>query len=105
MLDSLVVYSLWVVFITAVTLLAGTLLRNNGGIAGVSVLFLAIISLLTMLLPKYMEWSPGNLRAQAAKILLEGEWGSSVWLVVFSTLVLLFGLAVFLFKRFESFGN
>ena len=52
--------------------------------------------------------SPGNLRAEAATILIEGEWGSSVWLVVFSTLglsVLLFGLAVFLFKRFESFGN
>src|SRR4051812_42351190 len=40
MLSSLVVYSLWIVFIVAVTILVGTLLRNSGGIAGVSVLFL-----------------------------------------------------------------
>jgi ABC-2 type transport system permease protein len=108
MLSSLVVYSLWIAFIVAVTILVGTLLRNNGEIAGVSVFFLAAISLLTTLLPKYMEWSPGNLRAEAAAILLEGEWVSSVWLVVFSTLglsVVLFGLAVFSFKRFASFGN
>jgi len=108
MLSSLVVYSFWVVFVVALTVLVGTLLRNNGGIAGVSVLFLALISLLTTLLPKFMEWSPGNLRAEASAILLEGQWVSSVWFVVFSTLglsVLLFGLAVFSFKRFENFGN
>ena len=108
MLLSLAVYSLWLVFIAAVTLLAGTLLRNNGGIAGVSVVFLSAVSLLTTLLPKYMEWSPGNLRAEASKILLEGEWVGSASVVSFSTLalsILCIGLAVYSFKRFESFGS
>ncbi|MCL7746691.1 ABC transporter permease [Halalkalibacter alkaliphilus] len=106
MLSSLVVYSLWVVFIVAVTILAGTLLKSNGGIAGVSVLFLAVISLLTTLFPKYMEWSPGNIRGQASILLLEGEWVRSVWIVVGSTVglsILFFLLAVFMFKRFESY--
>ncbi|KHF37823.1 ABC transporter permease [Halalkalibacter okhensis] len=106
MLSSLVVYSLWIVFIVAVTVLAGTLLKNNGGIAGVSVLFLGVISILTTLLPKYMEWSPGNIRAQASILLIEGEWVRSVWIVVGSTVglsALCFLLAVFTFKRFESY--
>jgi ABC-2 type transport system permease protein len=108
MLSSLVVYSLWIVFIVAVTILVGTLLRNSGGIAGVSVLFLSILSIFTTFFPKYMEWSPGNLRAEASSILLEGQWVSSVWFVVFSTLglsVLLVGLAILSFKKIESFGN
>ncbi|MCM3671848.1 ABC transporter permease subunit [Mesobacillus maritimus] len=108
MLASLAVYSLWIVFLVAVTLFVGTLLRSSGGIAGVSVVFLSVISLLTTLLPKYMEWSPGNLRAEASNILLEGEWGSSATLVSLSTLalsVLFFGLAVYMFKKFERFGE
>ncbi|MBP2243275.1 ABC-2 type transport system permease protein [Cytobacillus eiseniae] len=108
MLASLAIYSLWIIFLTAVTLFVGTLLRNSGGIAGVSVLFLGVISILTTLLPKYMEWSPGNLRQEASKILIEGEWGQSASLVSLSTLalsILFLGLAVLVFKKFERFGN
>ena len=108
MLGSLVVYSLWIVFIVVVTVLFGTLLKSSGGIAGASILLLAVFSLATTLFPKYTEWSPGNLRAQASVILLEGEWVSSIWTVVWSTLgisAVLFGLAVYFFKRIESFED
>lgn len=108
MLGSLVVYSLWIVFIVAVTVLFGTLLKNSGGIAGVSVMLLAAISIATTLFPAFTQWSPGNIRAQASLILLEGQWLSSVWTVVWSTLgvsVALFSLAVYCFKRMESFGH
>lgn len=106
MVVSLVVYSLWIVFLTAVTLFVGTLLRNSGGIAGASMMFLAVMSLLTTLFPKYMEWNPANLRAEASIILLEGEWLRSTSLTVTSTLalsLLFFGLAVYAFKKFERF--
>ncbi|OIJ19428.1 hypothetical protein BKP45_13360 [Anaerobacillus alkalidiazotrophicus] len=106
MVNSLFVYSLWVVLVVAVTILVGTLMRNNGGIAGVSIFLLGTLSVLTSLLPRFMEWSPANLRAEASIILLEGAWESSTWLVVSSTLLisaLCFGLAVFTFKKFESF--
>ncbi len=106
MVVSFVVYSLWIVFLTAVTLFVGTLLRNSGGIAGVSVIFLAVMSLLTTLLPKYMEWNPANLRAEASIILLEGEWQRSTSLVAISTIalsLLFFWLAVYAFKKFERF--
>ena len=108
MLGSLIVYSLWIVLLTAVTLFFGTVLRNSGGIAGMSILFLAMLSLLTTLFPKYMEWSPSNLSTEASKILIEGEWGSSTLLVSVSTLtlsILLLGLAVYLFKKLVRFGN
>ena len=106
MVVSLVVYSLWIVFLIAVTLFVGTLLRNSGGIAGASMMFLAVMSLLTTLFPKYMEWNPANLRAEASIILLEGEWLRSTSLVATSTLalsLLFFGLAVYAFKKFERF--
>jgi ABC-2 type transport system permease protein len=108
MLTSFLVYSLWIVFIAAVTIFAGTLLRSSGGIAGASILFLSLISLLTTLLPKYMKWSPASLREQASILLMEGPWDSASWLVVYSAIglsLLLFSLAVFSFKRFESFGS
>ncbi|MED4475929.1 hypothetical protein [Oceanobacillus caeni] len=108
MLASLGVYSLWIVLLTAVTLLFGTVLRNSGGIAGMSILFLAMLSLLTTLFPKYMEWNPGNLSTEASKFLIEGEWGSSTVLVSVSTLtlsILFLGLAVYLFKKLVRFGN
>jgi ABC-2 type transport system permease protein len=108
MVGSLAVYSLWIVFSIAVTIFAGTIMRNNGGIAGVSILFLSLLSLLSTLLPKYMKWSPANLRAQASTLLLEGPWDSTSWLVVYSTIglsFLLFGLAVFSFRRFENYGS
>lgn len=106
-LSSLFVYSLWIVLTVVLTIFIGTLLRNSGGIAGVSVLLLGTVSLLSSLLPKYMKWSPANLREQASIILLQGEWFRSVSLVVFTTVglaLLLFSLAVLSFKRFESFN-
>lgn len=107
MVNSLFVYSLWIVLTVVLTIFIGTLLRNIGGIAGVSVLLLGAVSLLSSLLPKYMKWNPANLREQASIILLQGEWVRSVSLVVFTTAgisALFFLLAVLSFKRFESFN-
>ncbi len=107
-ISSFIVYSLWIVFVVAVTIFTGTVVKNNGGIAGASILFLGAISLLTSLLPRFMEWSPGNLRAAASMVLLEGVWSKDVWMVVSCTValsVLFFALAVWRFKRFESYNG
>ncbi|WP_078555609.1 ABC transporter permease [Bacillus alkalicellulosilyticus] len=108
MLSSFVISSLWVMLTVVLTILIGTLVKGMGGIAGASVLILGALSLLTTLLPKYMKWSPGNLRAEATKLLLEGQWMSSVWLVGFSTIGLIlmfFILAVVSFQRFERYDG
>ncbi|WP_339148715.1 MULTISPECIES: ABC transporter permease subunit [unclassified Sutcliffiella] len=106
MLASLGVYSLWVVLIISVTILAGTLLRTSGGIAGVSISFLALLTVSTGLFTKFMEWSPAKLREHATSILMQGELLENGLLVIAATLslsLLLVLLAIFNFKRFEQF--
>ncbi|QFT87427.1 putative transmembrane protein YxlG [Bacillus sp. THAF10] len=106
MLSSLVVYSLWIFFNISVTILAGTLLRSAGAIAGVSMFFLALLSASTGLFSKFMTWSPSNLREHATSILMQGELLDKGWLVLSMTLalsVVFISLAVFHFKRFEQF--
>ena len=103
---SLLVYSLWIIFVAALTVLAGTFLSGQGAVAGVSLVFLALLSLLTTLFPKQMEWSPTNLRVEASGILQGGDPGSGLWLVSFVTLglsLLLFVLARLSFNWFVRY--
>ncbi|OAK67396.1 ABC transporter permease subunit [Lederbergia galactosidilytica] len=106
-LGSLFIYSLWILFVLTITLLTGTLLKNVGGIAGVSVVVLAVLSLGSSLFPKYMEWSPANAQSQASEYLLTGGiWGDSLTLMIIASLLLLIGLflfTVYSFKRYERY--
>lgn len=106
MLASLGVYSLWIVLIISITIFAGTLLRTSGGIAGVSVSFLALLTVSTGLFTKFMEWSPAKLREHATVILMQRELLENGLLVIVATLslsLLLVLLATLNFKRFEQF--
>src|SRR5690606_40003656 len=57
-----------------------------GGIAGVSVVVLAVLSLGSSLFPKYMKWSPANAQSQASDYLLTGVWQDSLTLMIFTSL-------------------
>lgn len=106
MLASLGVYSLWIVLIISVTIFTGTLFRTSGGIAGVSITFLALLTVSTGLFTRFMEWSPAKLREHATAILMQGELPENALLVITATLclsLLLVVLATFNFKRFEQF--
>ncbi|WP_166000772.1 ABC transporter permease subunit [Bacillus sp. Cs-700] len=106
MLSSLVMYCFWVIFVVCVTIFVGTILQHNGGIAGVSILFLSLISLLTSLLPKFMEWSPGNIRGEATKLLVEQQWTESAWTVIGSTAtlsLLLFIAGVMVMRMYKRY--
>jgi ABC-2 type transport system permease protein len=106
MISSLVIYCFWIPFVVSVTIFVGTILQHNGGIAGVSILFLSLISLLTSLLPKFMDWSPGNIRGEATKLLVEQQWTESAWGVIGSTTILsllLFIAGVMVLKRYKYY--
>ena len=106
MLSSLVIYSLWIVFIISLTILAGTFLKSSSGIAGISISLLGVMSVASGLFTRFMEWSPTNLRSQASGVLMNGELLDNGLLVIFTTvgLSLVFvWLATFNFKRFEQF--
>ena len=105
-LQSFLIYSLWIVLIVSFTILMGTIFKGNGAIAGFSILFLGALSLVTNLLPKFMKWSPANLSEHAA-ILLMGQPAQDHLLLTLSFTIILciifFGLAVFSFKRTEQY--
>lgn len=103
---SMAVYSIWILFILAVTLLGGTLFKKIGGIAGASLVTLAFIALCGSLFPKFMGWSPANAQSQASHYLIMGSWGDSFIIMIASSIILLvaiFALTVHLFKRYESY--
>lgn len=101
------IYCLWILFVMAVTLTVGTMIKKTGGIAGVSLLLAAGLSLLSSLFPEYMKWSPANASREANHFLLTGEWGDAFYPAVIASSFLIMGLfmlAILLFKRFESFA-
>lgn len=103
---SLAVYSIWILFILAITLLAGTIFKKVGGIAGASILVVAILGLSSSLFPKYMGWSPSNAQSQATHYLMTGTWADSfisMVVVSISLLIIIFLLTVYSFKRYESY--
>ncbi|CAI9396768.1 ABC transporter permease [Niallia sp. Sow4_A1] len=105
-LTSFLIYSLWIIFILTFTIWIATLLRNTGGIAGVSLTFLAALSLLTGLITKYMKWSPATLRNGATSILMHNQSNDIFLLPIFTTIlssIILLALAVFTFRRLERF--
>lgn len=100
------VYSLWILLVLSITLLAGTVLRKNGGIAGISILAAAGLTVISSLFPSYTEWSPANAQEQAGNILMAGSgsdgWGFMVAVSVVSILGLVL-LSVLAFRRFASY--
>ena len=105
-LASFLYYSLWLLFTLSVTILLGTLLNAASGIAGLSIMVLGGLSVLSSLFTKYMQWSPSNIRAQASALLFQGELAENGLLVIGTAigLSLLFVLlATINFRRSEQF--
>jgi ABC-2 type transport system permease protein len=106
MLTSYVIYSLWIIFILSVSILVGTSLKSTSGIAGVCIVVLGGLSVVSSLFTKYTQWSPTTLRSQASAILMQGELLENGMLVIFTTIALSFLLLILAtvnFKRFEQF--
>ena len=103
---SLAVYSIWILFTMTITLFAGATFKKLGGIVGISIVFIATISVGTSLFPKFMGWSPGNVLNQASEVLMTGTFMESFgMMVIFSIIVIvcLFALTIYQFKRYESY--
>ncbi|MBO9129165.1 ABC transporter permease subunit [Bacillus sp. 165] len=71
--QSFLVYSVWLIFIITVTILFSSFIKSSGGIAAVSIMFVAALSVTTSLAVKYMKWSPAYLQNQAKMLLTEGK--------------------------------
>jgi ABC-2 type transport system permease protein len=100
--QSFLVYSVWLLFVVSITLLYSSLLNSTGGIAFLSLLTLAVFSLSTSLLERYMKWSPGHLSGAAGVLVTKGSLSTNLWLPVSVTTILIMVMihgAVFISKR------
>ncbi len=105
-ISSLGVYSIWILFILSITLLLGTIMKKNGGIAGMSIITVAAFSVMGSSFPKFMGWSPSNAQNQAVSILMTGKWEDFFGLMMFVSIALIVGLVLlssFAFKKYESY--
>jgi ABC-2 type transport system permease protein len=97
--QSFLVYSLWLLFVISVTLIYSCLLTSTGGIAFVSLLTMAGLSLSTSIFASYMKWSPGHLAADAGALVTKGFSQTNMWLPISVTvimiLVMIYGAAFF----------
>ncbi|MGG0720012.1 ABC transporter permease subunit [Robertmurraya massiliosenegalensis] len=105
-ISSFLIYSLWILFIISVLILAGTLLKSASGIAAVSIVVLGGLSVVSNLFTKYTAWSPTNLRAHASAILIDGkllDHGLTVIITTIALSLLCLILATVRFRRFEQY--
>lgn len=107
LLISFAIYCLWIVFAMTVTLFVGTLVNKTGGIAGLSLLFVAALYLVNSIFPKFMKWNPANASREASDILATGNFGDTLYLMVTTSCLIilcLVFLTVFQFSRFTKYN-
>ncbi|ASB86838.1 ABC transporter permease subunit [Bacillus sonorensis] len=105
-LFSLSVYSIWIIFVMSVAMFFSALFRHIGGIAGMSISFIAFVSLAGSLFPRFTEWMPDKAKSQADYFIMHGSWDHAFGWMVFSSagiVFLLFMCTVFVFKKYESY--
>jgi ABC-2 type transport system permease protein len=104
--QSLLLYSVWLLFMTTVTLFFSCLLLSSGGIAFLSLLTAAALTLITGLLGRYMKWSPGRLSGEASHLLNSGQAGTGLWLPLVVTALLaallIYGAAAYAQRKWNA---
>ena len=84
---SLLVYSVWLIFVVTVTLFFSTWMKSNGAIAFLSILTIGAISIATSLFSNVLTYSPSKLNSYAGSIVMGGgELGSTFWYTMLITI-------------------
>lgn len=103
-LQSGLVYALWLAFILTLTLFMSTWLKTGGAIAFLAILSAAALSVLTGLFPAYMKWSPARLSDIAGAYLITGKGlPQSVFSIIVTAagIALLIAASAYVFKTRE----
>lgn len=103
LITSFLIYSLWIIFILSVTILAGTFIKSASGIAGISILLVGGLSVISNLFTKFTMWSPTNLRTHASAILMDGKLMDNSITVIVTTIGLSFLILLLATIRFQQF--
>lgn len=87
--QSVLIYSVWLVFVVTVTLFFSTFMKGSSSVAFITIFVVFAISTVTSILTKYMKWSPASMTEYASQSLLSGELNSSFLLAFISTLFII----------------
>ncbi|MDM5296759.1 ABC-2 transporter permease [Bacillus pumilus] len=87
--QSIMIYSIWLVFVVTLTLFFSTIMKGNGSVAFVTIFVVFGISMVTPILGKYMNWSPATMPEHTGQVLLSGELDSSFLIAFITTIVII----------------
>ncbi|MBU9721753.1 MULTISPECIES: ABC transporter permease [Bacillaceae] len=86
----MLVYCLWLLFITSILLLFSVLFNSTAAVAALTLGTTITLSLLSSLTPKLMAWSPGMLVSHTFRFFETGSAGDGFWLAAIITAVIIF---------------
>ncbi|WP_456274375.1 ABC transporter permease [Bacillus sp. AK031] len=103
-LQSLVIYGFWLSFVVTLTVFFSSITSSSGFAAFSAIGVSVLLSFVSSTLSEQLQWSPSQLSAYVAEILIDGNWSSELTLTLAVT-TLLIGLLLFLspvlFKKSE----
>jgi ABC-2 type transport system permease protein len=100
-------FTLWFIFIMAVTVCYSAMLKGNGAVAFLTLLTAIALSVLPLILKDWMKWSPGTLAGHANAAMATGQWPHGVGLplgATFGFTVIVLFVAVKVFRNKELVG-
>ena len=102
--QSFAIYSLWLVFVVTLTLFFSTVMKGSGSVAFISILIVAVISIVTSIFNEKLKWSPATLTGHTGYLLQSGEFQPNFLPTVLITgalIVLVLILTIQIFKNKE----
>ncbi|KAB8127670.1 ABC transporter permease subunit [Gracilibacillus oryzae] len=87
--QSVLIYSIWLVFVVTLTLFFSTIMKGNGGVAFVTIFVVFGLSAVTSILGENMKWSPAAMTEHTGQVLLSGEPGSGFLLGFITTIAII----------------
>lgn len=103
-LPSILVYSVWMIFVVTLTLFFSVWMKGSGSVAFLTIFVVVAMTAVTSLVEKYMTWSPATMTDHAGLVLLSGETGSDFFLALLVTIAIIVAVligSVQLFKQKE----
>jgi len=92
-IESMLIYSLYCLFIVVCVIFSSALLNSNGAIAIVNILFFSVLSIASSLFSDFLKWSPAELSSHAmSKLINEPTNGlaGSIFVTIFLMILLLY---------------
>lgn len=100
--QSLVIYSIWLVFVVTLTLFFSTIIKGSGSVAFVTIFVVFAISMITSILGRYMKWSPATMIEHAGEVLLLGELDVSFLLALIITIAIIIVILISSIQIFKQ---